>query len=126
MPVLKIKNNGVWEEISGGVAAEIDDVITIDLDDTVSGTSNPINADTLGGRSADEFVLISDIENLPTESYDDTELRGLISENSTEIENLKNMPIIPAVSSEDNGKFLRVVNGAWAAVELPNAKEATF
>lgn len=30
------------------------------------------------------------------------------------------------VSTSDNGKFLRVVNGAWAASSVPNAEEATF
>lgn len=30
------------------------------------------------------------------------------------------------VTSDDNGKFLRVVDGAWAAVSVPNAEEASF
>jgi hypothetical protein len=30
-------------------------------------------------------------------------------------------PSLPEVSTDDNGKFLRVVNGAWAAVELTDA-----
>lgn len=60
MPVLKIKNNGIWEEIAGGGAsAEIDDVITLDLDDAESGTPNPINADTLGGRPATDYATES-------------------------------------------------------------------
>lgn len=123
----------------------LDDVLTVELEDTNIGTPNTINADSLGGRSADEFALKSDIENLPTESYDDTGLRGLISANATEIESLKNMvgdtsvstqieaavdtkisSVIPAVSYEDNGKFLRVVDGAWAAVVLPNAEGVGF
>jgi len=33
---------------------------------------------------------------------------------------------LPEVSTSDNGKFLRVVDGAWAVVSLPNAEEATF
>lgn len=32
----------------------------------------------------------------------------------------------PAVTTSDNGKFLRVVNGAWAAVSISNAEEASF
>ena len=32
----------------------------------------------------------------------------------------------PTVTTEDNGKFLRVVNGAWVAVSVPNAEEASF
>ena len=33
---------------------------------------------------------------------------------------------IPNATAEDNGKFLRVVDGAWAAVSILNAEEATF
>ena len=32
----------------------------------------------------------------------------------------------PAVTTDDNGKFLRVVDGAWAAEAVPNAEEASF
>ena len=33
---------------------------------------------------------------------------------------------VPAVTPSDNGKFLRVVNGAWAAVEIANANGGSF
>ncbi len=33
---------------------------------------------------------------------------------------------LPTVSSSDNGKVLRVVSGAWAAVELPSASGVSF
>ena len=33
---------------------------------------------------------------------------------------------VPAVTTSDNGKFLRVVNGAWAAVALENAEGGSF
>lgn len=33
---------------------------------------------------------------------------------------------LPAVTSSDNGKVLRVVNGAWAASELPSASGVSF
>jgi len=32
----------------------------------------------------------------------------------------------PAVTTSDNGKFLRVVNGTWTASTVPNAEEASF
>ena len=31
-----------------------------------------------------------------------------------------------SVTSSDNGKFMRVVNGAWAAVEVPSAEDGEF
>ena len=33
---------------------------------------------------------------------------------------------VPSVTTSDNGKFLRVVNGAWAAVALDNASGVSF
>ena len=33
---------------------------------------------------------------------------------------------LPPVTPSDNGKFLRVVNGAWAAVTIPDANEGSF
>ena len=33
---------------------------------------------------------------------------------------------VPAVTTANNGQFLRVVNGAWAASTVPNAEEASF
>ena len=80
----------------------LDDALTVELKDIAIGTPNTINADSLGGKSADEFALRSDVESL------------------------KNTPFIPQVSTEDNGKFLRVVDGVWAAVALPNAEGVGF
>ena len=34
--------------------------------------------------------------------------------------------LLPGVTTEDNGKFLRVVNGEWAVSAVPNAEEASF
>ena len=33
---------------------------------------------------------------------------------------------VPAVTASDNGKFLRVVSGAWAAVSIANANGGSF
>ena len=33
---------------------------------------------------------------------------------------------LPSVTASDNGKFLRVVSGAWAAVEIANANGGNF
>lgn len=32
----------------------------------------------------------------------------------------------PTVTTDDNGKFLRVVDGTWTATTVPNAEEASF
>ena len=33
---------------------------------------------------------------------------------------------LPSVSTSDNGKFLRVINGAWAATTIDNANGVSF
>ena len=33
---------------------------------------------------------------------------------------------LPSVTASDNGKVLRVVNGAWAAASLPSASGVSF
>ena len=33
---------------------------------------------------------------------------------------------VPSVTTSDNGKFLRVVNGAWAVAEMDNASGVSF
>lgn len=33
---------------------------------------------------------------------------------------------LPTVTTADNGKFLRVVSGAWAAESIPNANGGSF
>ena len=38
----------------------------------------------------------------------------------------EDVPNIPAVTTADNGKILRVVGGAWAAAELLSAGGASF
>ena len=38
----------------------------------------------------------------------------------------EDIPTIPAVTAADNGKILRVINGAWAAAELLSAGGASF
>ena len=33
---------------------------------------------------------------------------------------------VPAVTDEDNGAILRVVDGTWTAVQIPNIEEGEF
>ncbi len=48
--------------------------------------------------------------------------------NSTSLLGSGNIAIagLPTVSASDNGKVLRVVNGAWAAAQLPSASGVNF
>lgn len=48
--------------------------------------------------------------------------------NSTSLLGSGNISIagLPSVSASDNGKVLRVVSGAWSAVQLPSASGVSF
>lgn len=44
----------------------------------------------------------------------------------TEELNPDEIRLLPVVDASDNDKFLRVENGAWAAVTVPSAESASF
>lgn len=73
----------------------------------------------------------SDIPTLPTELKNPWPLDIKIGDTTTSYDGsaAKNVEIprdVPAVTAADNGKILRVINGAWAAAELLSAGGASF
>lgn len=50
----------------------------------------------------------------------------LSSADKNEIANMTKDEVYPQVTTSDNGKFLRVVNGAWAAATVPSAEGVGF
>lgn len=55
------------------------------------------------------------------------DLKALAFKASVEKEDLAaDVPLLPDVTAADNGKFLRVVNGAWAAATVDNANGGAF
>lgn len=48
------------------------------------------------------------------------------SDAKTAIKSMLGVTEVPAVTSSDNGKVLRVVNGTWSAVSLPSASGVSF
>lgn len=75
------------------------------------------NADKLDNKDSTEFAAASDV----------TKLNNLVGDTavSTQIDTAITAAI-PSVTTADNGKFMTVVNGAWAAEEVPDAEEASF
>ncbi len=56
-------------------------------------------------------------------------LSKLLTESEMLVEEMKNVltkQVLPQVSSEDDGAFLRVVNGGWSKTALPIAEEVSF
>lgn len=57
------------------------------------------------------------LADLKTLAYQDTVPRALLADD---------VPLLPDVTTADNGKFLRVVSGAWAAASVPDANGGAF
>lgn len=73
----------------------------------------------------------SDIPTIPTELKNPYSLNIKIGDTTTSYDGsaAKTVEIpegVPSVTTADNGKFLRVANGAWAAVEIANANGVSF
>lgn len=106
------------------------------------------NADTLDGYHANDFAFKTDLESHNSSEDSHPDIRELISKAPDGIYKQNDEPIdapegalwldldanpsggggggVPAVTEEDEGKFLRVVNGEWAAVLIPQAEEGEF
>lgn len=111
MPVLKIKQNGVWKEIAGGGSVAGG---SVELDTTLTQEGMAADAKAVGDALDALDIMVAIDEN------DDGNIElGTFSENNDIIG-------LPTSTIEDNGKFLRVVNGiaTWQIVQ--NAEEASF
>ena len=60
-----------------------------------------------------------------SKSYTDSKASSTLSE-SKSYTDAKVKEGLPAVSALDNGKFLRVSNGKWAAEAVPNAEDGEY
>lgn len=92
-----------------------------------------VKIDAVGNLTAktDDVAIKSDIPTLPTELKNPYSLNIKIGDTTTSYDGsaAKTVEIpngVPSVTAADNGKILRVVNGAWAAAELLSAGGASF
>lgn len=87
-------------------------------------------AGTLTAKT-DDVAAKGDIPTIPTELKNPYSLNIKIGDTTTTYDGSKAKTVeipegVPAVTTADNGKILRVVNGAWAAAELLSAGGASF
>lgn len=80
---------------------------------------------------AQDIAFKDNIPTIPTELKNPYSLNIKIGDTTTSYDGsaAKTVEIpggVPAVTAADNGKILRVVNGAWAAAELLNAGGVSF
>lgn len=78
-----------------------------------------------------ELARLEDIPAIPTALKNPYSLNIKIGKTTTSYDGsaAKTVEIpegVPSVTAADNGKFLRVANGAWAAVEIANANGGSF
>lgn len=70
--------------------------ISVDTEGSLEGEINTINADTLGGHNADDFVKKDEVT------------------------------VLPSCDINDEGKFLSVINGVATWVLIPDVREGHF
>ena len=102
---------------------------------TINGTTSYIsviiNAFGTLEVTTDDVATKSDIPKIPTELKNPYSLNIKIGNVTTSYDGsaAKTVEIpkgVPAVTTADNGKILRVINGAWAAAELLSAGGVSF
>ena len=117
MPVLKRKVNGVWVDVSG-ISEHVHNISDI-LNFPTALPADGGNADTLDGKSADEFAAASDveelrelIENIPAAEQVQADWN---QEDESAVDFIKNKPEIvtkeyidEAISNIENAVFITV------------------
>ena len=85
-------------------------------------TSAPVTS--VNGKTGDVTLSATDVSAIPSTL---TGTVGQVLTKTADGQEWKDAAKeLPAVTASDNGKFLRVVSGAWAAVEIANANGGSF
>ena len=99
------KNTGTYSKPSGGIPKN-------DLDSTVQTSLE--KADTA-------------LQSVPTGYATETWVTNKGYQTAVQVQTaISGVRQLPIVSASDNGKFLRVVSGAWTAATVPNAETTSF
>ena len=131
-----------------GLFDEKEDIVTKEKLDSVEAAI-PTKTSQLDNDSG--FITIDDVPDAPVTSVNGKTGAVALTKNDIGLGNVDNVkqysasnpppyPVtsvngktgavtireVPAVTTADNGKFLRVVNGAWTAVEIANANGGSF
>jgi hypothetical protein len=110
------------------VMVKLNDYATVEsLDAHIGNTSNPHNIELSQfgvTATSDELNHIDGVTSNVQEQLD--VLSGLIGDTSVQDQIAAAGAGLPTVTTDNNGAFLRVVDGKWEAVTVPNAEEASF
>ena len=107
----------------GIIDAKIDNgTITLGNQTITPLTSAPVTS--VNGKTGDVTLSASDVDAIPSTL---TGTVGQVLTKTADGQEWKDAAKeLPAVTASDNGKFLRVVNGAWSAVTIPDANGGSF
>ena len=129
MSVLKLKQNGKWVPISVGAQGRRGDT-------GAPGPQGPAGHTPVKGTdyftAADKSEIAqaaAELVSVPSASSTTPKAPGTASdgsENAYARGDHVHPRELPNVTTADNGKFLRVVSGAWAAVAIANANGGSF
>ncbi len=109
---LSVSENGTLSVTGGGTADAVEWNNVLDKPTTIAGygiTDAKIDNDT---------ITLGDKTITPLTSAPVTSVNGQTGDVTVRE--------VPAVTTADNGKFLRVINGAWAAVAIADANGVSF
>ena len=120
MPVLKIKNNGVWEQVSGipDHTHVIDDI----TDFPTSLPANGGNADTVDGKHASDFASAAEMTTVQNDINDINTVLNDIDIPAT-LPNPNALTFTGAVKESYDGSSPKAVN---IPTKLPNPNALTF
>lgn len=114
----------IFKEISIGAGMHNEDAIIKKYPDVLSQLKEKI--DSIGDIK--DYAKKTEIPKIPTKVSLFENDAGYLTEHQSLEEYAKKseVPVIPTATSEDNGKFLRVVDGVWTAAAIPNANGVSF
>lgn len=104
------------------------DVLSADVQTIPTASETVLGGVIVGSRlSVSGGVLSADDQSYTLPAATSSSLGGvMVGDGLTITDGVLAANVLPAVTSEDNGKVLMVVNGAWAAVSIANASGVSF
>lgn len=125
------ENSGKFMKVGadGSLApADVHAEMASDLSDVLANIATPETPTAASNHAVNELIIVNGVLYKVTSAITagETVASGTNVTPVTVADLLEAIAGLPAVTSSDNGKVLRVVNGAWAAESLPSASGVSF
>ena len=127
------KNTGNYSKPSGGIpASDLASDVRTSLGKADSALQEHQSLDAYRTASAQDAIDAAQNTAIAAKAntadvYTKTEIDNKGYQTAAQVQTaISGVRQLPAVTASDNGKFLRVVSGAWAAASLPSAESSSF